>query len=136
MIFGLIIGLSKYFFLDSINTQTSQVSRNLNSLKDKILEICIFVIWLVFGLFLLPHKLFNNFLKLLSLAPLWYSESNYELKDVPVSENFDRFFSEKVINIGDIPSQKIQGVRMIMLYRLRDIYHANLIFPIKKIVLA
>jgi hypothetical protein len=58
------------------------------------------------------------------------------LKDVPVSENFDRFFSEKVINIGDIPSQKIQGVRMIMLYRLRDIYHANLIFPIKKIVLA
>jgi hypothetical protein len=136
VIFGLIIGLSKYFFLDSINTQTSQVSRNLNSLKDKILEICIFVIWLVFGLFLLPHKLFNNFLKLLSLAPLWYSESNYELKDVPVSENFDRFFSEKVINIGDIPSQKIQGVRMIMLYRLRDIYHANLIFPIKKIVLA
>jgi len=136
VIFGLIIGFSKYFFLDSINTQTSQVSRNLNSLKDKILEICNFVIWLVFGLFLLPHKLFNNFLKLLSLAPLWYSESNYELKDVPVSENFDRFLSEKIINIGDISSQKIKGVRVIMFDRLRNIYHANFIFPIKKIVLA
>ena len=53
---------------------------------------------------------------------------------MPIAEDIDAFSFKEIIDIDDISSKEIEGVRMIVLYRLRNVYYIDFIFVVKHVI--
>jgi hypothetical protein len=91
---------------------------------------------LIFFIFLVRNVLVNNFFQFLSLLSFWNAESYDELENIPIPEDVYFFLPEKLVNVKNISPQEIKSVRVVMLYRLRNIDNKHFVLPVKHVVFA
>lgn len=53
---------------------------------------------------------------------------------MPIRESIDPFLPEEIIDISDVSPKEIQGMRMIVFYRLRDINNIDLVLVVEHVV--
>lgn len=126
--------LTEKLFLYFLHGNIAQGTRNGNSFEDVILNTSTF--HALRTTFALLFQFIHNFLQFLQLMTTLNSQGNYKLEEMPIWKDIDPFFTEKIIDICNISSQKVQSMRMVMLNRLWDINHIHFSLIEKHIVFA
>lgn len=62
------------------------------------------------------NKIIDDSFKFLFLFSFWNTQGDNELENVPISEDMDFFSSEKLIDVENVSSQKVQSMRMVMFH--------------------
>lgn len=120
--------ISKQIFLNFLNRNIAECPWNGDLFENTLFDILI-------SLYLTPILYhLHKFLKSLYLFSLFDVKSNNKLKQMPICKYLNTLSLEKVINIANIPSQKVKSMGMIVLHRLRDINYIYFILPVQHVI--
>lgn len=126
-------GLSEQLSFHFLHRDVAQGARNCDSFEDVIFNAVGSALILSFSLFFeFVHDLFQ----LLQFLASFDAEGDDELEEVPVREGVDSFLAEEIIDIGDVSSQEVQRVGVVVFYGLRDIDHPDFVLVVEHVVLA
>jgi len=125
--------LSEQFFFHLFHRDIAQSAWNRNSFEDVIFDtVPISSFFLSLALFL---KLVHDLLQLFQLFAALYAQGDDELEEMPIWESVDSSLAEEIIDIGDISSEEVEGVGVVVLDGLGHVDDPNFILMVEHIVL-
>lgn len=126
--------LSEELLLHFLHRNIAQSPGNRDSLEDIILHSASLAAFATLPALLL--QLIHDLLQLRQLLAPLDAQGDDELEEVPIREDVHPLLAEEVVDVGDVPPQEVQRVRVVVLHRLRDVDHEDLPLVVEHVVLA